>query len=62
LWNRETIEVKPGARFYWRYVNRKPFPFGSERGAKAWLAAEIARREKRQRYSRLPAGQRILGA
>jgi hypothetical protein len=53
------IEVRPGARFYWRYNNEKPFPFRTERAAKAWLAEEIVRRQKRQRYSRLPAGQRI---
>ena len=56
------IEVKSGARFYWRYANPKTFPFKSEQAAKAWLAAEIERRESRQRYSRLPPGQRILGA
>ena len=53
------IEVKPGARFYWRYHNEKPFPFRSERAAKAWLAGEITRREDQKRYLRLPAGQKI---
>ena len=58
-WGR--IDVRPGARFHWRGITEKPFSFGSERAAITWLAAEISRRVSREKYSRLPKGQRIRG-
>lgn len=56
------IEVKAGPRFYWRYYQQKVFRFGSVGTAASWLAGEIDRRIRRERYSRLPPGQKIRRA
>ncbi len=56
------IEVKPGARFLWRYVKEKLCRFGSTNAAKVWLANELNRRSERRDYSPLPTGQKIRGA
>jgi len=56
------IEVRPGARFYWRYTSEKVFRLGSVTAAASKLAAEIKRRTGREHYSRLPSGQRIRRA
>jgi hypothetical protein len=56
------IEVRPGARFYWRYAQEKVFRFRSVSAAASRLAAEIKRRAVRERYSQLPRGQKIRRA
>ena len=53
------IEVRPARRFYWIFRERKIFPHPSTKSASVWLALEIRRRVVREKYLRLPPGQRI---
>ena len=54
------VEVLPGRHFHWcaKTASRK-YPQKSVVVAKAEMTEMIRKREKLERYSRLPAGQRI---
>jgi hypothetical protein len=54
------VEVRPGRRFFWRGTSEKRFPYRSEQSARNWCDEEIRRRIERERYSRLPLGQKIF--
>jgi len=54
------VEVRPGRKFRWRGKTEKRFVHSSEQAARDWYVREINRRIKRERYSRLPTGTKIV--
>jgi hypothetical protein len=53
------VEVRPGRRFYWLGTQEKEYPHRSLHAARERLRSEIERRVTREKYSRLPKGQKI---
>jgi hypothetical protein len=54
------VEVKHGPKFFWSWYQEGEARCRNEKEAAEWLAAEVQRRMKREKYQRLPPGQRIL--
>ena len=53
------VKVGAGPRFFWIWKQTGMFLGRTESQAATWQAAEILRRVRREKYHRLPVGQKI---